>query len=241
MAHKITPPEYKVRRFNCARCGAFAGQEWRALSYVSGYAEYGQVIHETIKDGDQGNDWHASFCASCEGHCLWIDGVLAYPSNRPGLSVPLPVDEMPDDVKDLYLEASAVLPYSRRAAAALCRASLERLAKQLTPDEKPGTALDVRLIILSDRTTAALAKGVQVIRHAGNTALHGARDDDASVVIYMDGDETELIELFFVTINELVDELIARPARIEAAYSLLPDEKRKALEKKMAQANGGGG
>lgn len=241
MANRITPPEYKLPRFNCPRCGAFAGQEWRQLSYLAGYEEYNQSYYEELKDGEQGSTWYASSCASCMGNCLWIDTVLVYPADRPGLSVPVPADEMPGEVKDLYLEASAVLPYSRRAAAALCRASLERLAKLLTPDEKPGTSLDNRLIALSGRTTGALTKGLQIIRHAGNTALHGARDDDASVVIYMDGDEADMIELFFVTINELVDELIARPARIESAYSLIPDEKRKAVEKKIAQANGGGG
>ncbi|MFE5837264.1 DUF4145 domain-containing protein [Arthrobacter sp. NPDC056493] len=237
MAKRFALPEHHVPRFNCPKCGAFAAQEWRRLSYPAGQDEMGHQYYEPVRD-NIGGDWEASLCAGCDDHSLWLDGELTYPADRPGLEVPEPVEGMPQDVEKLYLEASAVLPHSSRAAAALCRASLERLSKTLTPEMNPTASLDERLIVLSEKTTAALAKGVQIIRHAGNTALHGARDDDASVVIYMDGSESDLIDLFFVTINELVDELITRPARIQSVYELLPEQKRYAIERKMAASKG---
>lgn len=239
------PPRHLSTKFNCPRCGAFAGQSWSDL-HVPGGWEYNQQNYVPVHDNDNGEVaddpfdqskgplWEVSYCAACEDHSLWIGGSLAYPYDRRGLEVPEPVAGMPDDVRELYVEAAAVMPYSRRAAAALCRASLERLAKRLTAaDLGPKKSLDERLIALSHRTTASLARAVQIIRHAGNTALHGARDDDESVVIYMEGEEGDLIDLFFVTINELVDELITRPLRIDAAYQLLPEEKREAIRKKL--------
>lgn len=247
MPTKFVRPKHRATKFSCPKCGAFAAQEWRELFYVS-KNEYNEYSYEKLRnrapDGqrpDQGPLWEASLCAGCDDHSLWINGFLAYPDAAATDDVPEPVAGMPDEVRELYLEASAVLPHSRRAAAALCRASLERLAKHLTVDLPPGRSLDERLITLSGKTTDGLARAVQIVRHAGNTALHGARDDDESVVIYMDGDEADLIDLFFVTINELVDELILRPARVQAAYDLLPAPKREAIERKLLAAREGGG
>lgn len=247
MVMKFVPPKYQATRFNCPRCGAFAAQEWRELAAEGDY-EYNQATHDPVMDSAPDGAaskgelaWEACLCAGCERHSLWIGGVLAYPIGTATGTVPEPVEGMPDEVRELYLEASAVFPHSRRAAAALCRASLERLAKHLTPDLPAGRSLDERLIVLSGKTTESLTQAVQFIRHAGNTALHGARDDDESVVIYMDGDETDLIDLFFVTINELVNELVLRPARIQAAYEMLPVEKRESIERKLQAAREVGG
>lgn len=242
MVRAPVPPNYHEPRFNCALCGAFAAQAWRELTYRSWQDEQGTVTHEPVRDlaggplhkpASRRAEWDASLCAACEDHSLWINGQLTYPGNRSGLAVPEPAEDMPREVEDLYREAAAVLPHSRRAAAALCRASLERLAKVLTPEEPARATLDERLIALHSKTTDALARGLQVIRHAGNTALHGARDDDESVVIYMGGDETDVIDLFFITINELVVELVSRPARLQAAYALLPEQKRVAIERRI--------
>lgn len=248
MGKTPVPPQYHASKFNCAKCGAIAAHEWSVL-LVQGDYDFNQPAYVKVFDegpmvgleAEQGLLWEVSLCSGCEDHSLWIGGRLVHPGQRRGGEVPEPVEGMPDDVRELYLEAAAVLPHSGRAAAALCRASLERLAKNLTSDLAPTKTLDQRLIVLSEKTTAGLAKAVQIVRHAGNTALHGARDDDKSVVIYMDGDEGDLIDMFFVTINELVDELITRPRRIQAAYLLLPESKREDIDRKIKASNGGGG
>ncbi len=244
MVKMPSPPRFREKSFDCPHCGAFAAQDWRWLHYPIGTDEYNQEYCEAISDSNAPADrpnsrtgrWFASLCSACEDHSLWISGKLVHPASGIQLGIPAPAEGMPHDVAALYKEAAAVLPHSRRAAAALCRASLERLAKCLTPDAPTKTSLDERLILLNDKTTASLAMGLQIIRHTGNTALHGARDDDESVVIYMGEGDTDIVELFFVTINELVDELITRPARLEAAYNLIPKEKREAVERKIQQA-----
>lgn len=241
MPSKFVPPSHKSKRFNCPRCGTFAAHEWREPNYHTGSDEHGQRFFDPIEDrassressNARGERWEASFCSGCDRNSLWIGGTLAFPNMAIGTSVPEPAEGMPTSVEELYLEAAAVLPHSRRAAVALCRASLERLVKVLTPDSHPKSSLDERLVVLHERTTATLAQGLEIIRHVGNTALHGARDDDESVVIYMEGDESELIDVFFVTINGLVDELITRPARLLAVYNSIPAEKREAISRKL--------
>jgi hypothetical protein len=181
----------------------------------------------------EGYKWVASLCAGCEDQSLWINGQLAFPVESLDLGdVPEPNSDMPQRVIDLYREAAAVLPHSRRAAAALCRAALEELAKFLTPELDPKIKLDGRLVNLSARMAEDTTLALQVIRHVGNTALHGERDGDESVVIYLDGSDNEIAGMFFVAINDLATELISRPAKIKAAYAKLPQTVREDFERK---------
>lgn len=244
MVEKFAPPVFEQKRFNCPRCGAYAAHGWRPLLFLEEnrgysaisdhgdpeafYAEYFQDQHYA------GWPWVASFCVGCEDHSLWINGQLAFPvaSQMDMGDVPEPNPDMPKGVIDLYREAAAVLPHSKRAAAALCRAALEELAKHLTPDLDPKMKLDGRLVNLSGRMAQETTLALQVIRHVGNTALHGQKDGDESVVIYLDGSDNEIASMFFIAINDLATELITRPARIKAAYAKLPQTVREDFERK---------
>lgn len=242
-------PQHHLLRFVCPRCGAFAAQEWRELLHER-ETNYGNAEFDEVRDvGDEvwteehddeealGKLWEASLCSGCNEHSLWIEGKLAFPTIRTDASVPDPSADMPDDARELYLEAAAVLPHSRRAAAALCRASLERLARHLTPELK-GKNLDGRLLALSKRTTGSTTRALLFIRHVGNTALHGAKDGDESAVIYLDAPEDDVVGMLFVTIVELVNELITRPRIIERSFELVPVQVREDFERKAAELEG---
>lgn len=242
MTAKFESPVFNGSRFTCPRCGAYAAQDWRPLHYWDG--QHGWVPAHDRGDPEwyaltdsfddyEGYRWVASMCAGCEDQSLWINGQLALPAGGSHAEdVPEPNADMPQGVIDLYLEAAAVLPHSRRAAAALCRAALEELAKHLTPELDPKIKLDGRLVNLSARMAEDTTLALQVVRHVGNTALHGQRDGDESVVIYLDGSDNEIAGMFFVAINDLATELISRPARIKAAYAKLPQAVREDFERK---------
>jgi len=61
-----------------------------------------------------------------------------------------------------------------------------------------------------------------VIRHVGNQALHGSGTSDQSVVLILDETQTELVELIFESINELVDELVTKPKASKRFLELVP-------------------
>lgn len=185
--------------------------------------------------------WEATKCFACEDFALWVGGELAFPA-VPASELPdsyEPHVDMPDDAAQLFREAVAVLPYSKRAAAALCRASMERLVKHLDPDAPVKSRLDDRLMRLEGSVSSATSKALNVLRHVGNTALHGAKDDDESAVIYLgEGDKT-IPATFFYAINLLVDELITRPARSDELYDSLPPGVRASYEEKMSRQGRG--
>lgn len=175
--------------------------------------------------------WYATKCFSCKKHCLWIGDRLAFPAPALGsdMEVAEPSDDLPEDVLELYVEAAAVLPHSKRAAAALCRAALERLVRRLTAELPPNVKLHGRLRAMQDKLSSSTIKALTIVRHAGNTALHGSEDDDKSAVIYLDENDETIAAVFFVAINTLADELITKPREVDSLFQTLPEGVRQSV------------
>jgi hypothetical protein len=182
--------------------------------------------------------WSATQCAGCHQYSLWIGTRLVYPASTAAVDPPNP--DLPDSSRELYREAAAVLPHSRRAAAALCRASLEAFVKEQTSDMAPSARLDDRLNELSKQVPSWLADLLDSIRHVGNVSLHGARDDDQSVVMYLDEADSEVPTLFFGAINFLADELVTKRRRAKELKEALPEGVRETIERKRRQIEEGG-
>lgn len=247
MAPEIPAPKYMRPSFACPLCGALAAQEWRELYVPNGKGGFGHLQNKRQLDtqpaaGPRFIDplWAASKCYACGNHSIWLHGSLVYPdplSARVAVAH-APHEEMPADAADLFREAVAVLPFSRRAAAALCRASMERLVKILDPDSPRRAKLDERLVRLEGRVSTSTIDLLNVLRHVGNTALHGEQDGDGSAIIYIDEDDETIAETFFLVINTLVDELITKPRRAAELYGTLPEGVRNAYESKAGRAGG---
>jgi hypothetical protein len=239
MTEPTAAPEYLAKRFVCPRCKAFAGQDWHILNAQSGHGF--QPIKDRILVGTSrefaqlkggGLDWHASQCASCEQLAIWLNHDMVYPQDMIDTGVPDPAVEMPADAKELYQEAAATLAVSRRAAAALCRAALEKLAIELTPSANPKARLDDRLALLSLDVSQPVWEVLQAVRHVGNTALHGQDDTDESIRLYLDDTDPELPRMFFEAMNMLVDERIVRPSRAAALFAKLPQGVQEVIHRK---------
>lgn len=239
MASVIRLPSHKMTSFNCPRCGALAAQNWFELlgSPSTGEGSTEVLTDAAIYDAWEGQSyipkWTASHCFACGDNSIWLEDTLVYPDpRREAVTDATPHEDMPENAAELFREAVAVLPFSRRAAAALCRASMERLVKSLDPECPQYTKLDERLVRLEGRVSTATISLMNVLRHVGNTALHGEKDNDGSATIYVDEDDQTIAETFFLAINTLVDELITRPRRSEELYAALPEGVRKSYERK---------
>ncbi|MFD6053345.1 DUF4145 domain-containing protein [Agromyces sp. NPDC060279] len=225
-------------RFVCPRCRAFSFHARGPLNLraiVSGRGQvfvpfvdlpgYFRVDGTDIYSTKQAGQWSATVCTACDAPSVWRGETLVHPADS---TAPAPHPDMPEPVRELYGEASLVLPYSRRAAAALARASLEALLREL---EESGSRknLQTRIGELQDKINPALWKVLTALRVVGNDALHGDQDD--LVVLYLSGEPAEVVEPFFGAINQLVEELITQPRKAEELYALIPDAKREAAER----------
>jgi hypothetical protein len=131
---------------------------------------------------------------------------------------------MPPDVMELYNEARDVMAVSRRAGAALARATLEKLLKRLDPGQPAGATLAQRIDVTMPSVSSSLGEMLTIIRHVGNKALHAEDEPDDAVLLVLDETQTELVALIFEAINELVDERITKPATTKRFIGLVPED-----------------
>lgn len=214
------PPEFKSKSFDCPTCGAFSQQVWASCT----------AIRESDRASYDARIW-TSECLSCSSRGIWRlvykrlrgsghsveDGQLIYPAKS--WAGPAPHAEMPERVKDIYLEAAAVFAASPRSAAALLRLGLEGLLTDLFPEgnlnEKIGAAVKSGLPVGVQQT-------MDVIRFNGNQSVHELHLDDSA----------ETAATLFQLLNYVVNELVARPRELKAMYEGLPEGVRKAVERR---------
>ncbi len=227
-------PQLLAESFECPRCGAFAHQEWFNLEYKPDKASKYDWFSD---DDDWGasthheHSWRASRCAACRDFSVWRGRSLAFPSTT--LLTEPAHPKMDPKARELYEEAAGVLPVSRRAAAALARASLEAQLKALGVGTE-SDRLDARIAHLGDQVTTSLWQTLTVLRDVGNKALHEP-DSSGLVAIVLDNSDAELAAFLLAAINEVVEELVAKPARAEELFQSLPEGVRATAELKRAK------
>lgn len=237
--------------FNCLHCAAYATHEWRALGYEEQDQYNGQeyfllaeptpAVDETLLSLPTADPWDTpgsmivdstwaqSECTGCKKPTTWRLNRVVYPTASPA---PFPHPDMPDSVLPLYREARSVVNYSRRGAAALARATMELLLRELDPDAPKKARLDDRIARIEDKVSSGLGELLTFIRHVGNQSLHVTGAPDDAVVLVLNSDDSEPVEAIFEAINELVDELKTKPARNARLAGLVPASVRDDVERK---------
>lgn len=171
---------------------------------------------------DVNNVW-LSCCYNCSELALWICDRMIYPQR--GVA-PAANQDMSDDIRRDYDEASAILDQSPRGAAALIRLAIQKLCKELG---QPGKNIndDISALVkggLDPRVQQAL----DAVRVIGNSAVHPGhidlRDDRATA------------ETLFKLLNLIVDKTISEPKHVAEVYASLPEGAVKAIEKRDSKA-----
>jgi hypothetical protein len=230
-------PHQHRRRFVCPHCEALSQQQWSDLYNHDG--EY-RFLETRILPGEEDpwsdrreNRWYGAQCGGCDHWSLWRDGVMVYPHHRLGSA---PHEDMPSDIRSIYIEAATAATVSRRAGAALARAMVERLIKHIDPDAPRNAKLDKRIDRIHPRVSTSLSEMLEVVRHVGNKLLHADTSEQLGELIVMALDDTEgpqLVELLLTTANDLVDELITKPRITAELREHLPE----AIQAKLAEAD----
>lgn len=203
-------PEHRKSSFNCPHCQVNSVQTWgRATSFPGSH-------------GINVPAYEFSHCEHCDEWCCWFNQVMIMPTNAP---VALPHPEMPEACTQDYLEARDIVARSPKAAAAIIRLTLQKLMVEL--GEK-GDHIDKDIQSLVNKgLDTHIQEALDYCRVVGNQAVHPGE-------IQLD-DEPEIAHTLFDMINLIVDDRIARPARVKAAVAKLPDSARKKIEDRAAK------
>ncbi|WIB42821.1 DUF4145 domain-containing protein [Curtobacterium sp. MCLR17_058] len=245
-------PDRNRKAFTCPTCGAFSAQTWHALGYqeidpASDQEPWFRELEELAELDDQdapwnqttpwleptepwvvGGIWAAAQCAVCQALTIWRHSLIIHPASK---GAPAPHPDMPPAAAELYEEARSVVAMSRRAGAAMARATLERLLRDLDPEADGKLTLDRRIERILARVSSGLGRVLDVIRHVGNKSVHVSdSSDDKVLVLVLDEEDAAVVDVLFSAINQLVDELVTKPAQYRKLFDQLPDGVRRGIE-----------
>ena len=204
------PPKYKDDKFHCPYCNVYAAQVWRPISQI-GRHESICINQETLE---------CSSCLHCGNPTFWLEEIIIYPPVR---TAPLSNSDLPDSVKAVYDEAASIANQSPRAASALLRLAIEMLLKHLG---ETGSINDAIKNLVAKGLDPKIQQSLDIVRVTGNNAVHAGK---------IDFDDTTNVQALFELINVIADALITHPKRIQQLYNNLPEDARKAVEKRDGQ------
>ncbi|EMN3010602.1 TPA: DUF4145 domain-containing protein [Proteus mirabilis] len=231
---KYIAPELEKEAFNCPNCGAFSHMKW-------------EVITSKLLSNDA---LGVANCDACNKQSIWyiadgrISGVANLFKERPAsndsplhkvslfaslarmihpeqTNIPFPSKDMPDDVKQDYIEAASIYQKSPRGAAALLRLGLQKLCKHLGAEGK-NINTDINTLAQDDKISKQLIKAADIVRITGNNAVHPGTINDEDF-------DNIAIKLFDL-LNIIVRQGITEPKEVDELFNKMPEGPRQAAE-----------
>ena len=224
---KYISPEYNKLAFHCSHCEVYASQIWCNIDkHIDDSVDqtFDQMLRRFTRDNSFQDSLHIkgcrfSFCSHCEKYSIWVNRQMVYP----GLSTaPLPVEEMPESVKELYNEAREIIGKSPRGACALLRLAVEFLVKEFREDE--GNLNKAIGNLVKKGLPEKIQKALDSVRVIGNNAVHPGEIDIK--------DKPEIANTLFNLINFICEKMIKDHQTVESIYSSLPENTRKVTEQR---------
>lgn len=223
---KFVAPQYGANNFTCPYCGVLAEQKWTdevcGRNNIDGQYYFCKTI-STANFVDK-RRISVSTCNSCHRLHLWYEGKMILPRIS---NIPMPIDEMPEKVKEIYNEARDVFPNSAKAAAALLRLALQNLCIQLGGKGK-NINDDIGELVRKG-LPVEIQKALDIVRVVGNNAVHPGE-------LNLEDNSENAADLFDI-INIIVDNRIIQPKKINDFYNSLPKGALDGIEKRDHRKN----
>ncbi|MBI5047520.1 MAG: DUF4145 domain-containing protein [Deltaproteobacteria bacterium] len=205
MKSKYYPPKLNETKFHCAHCNIFSQQIWQPV-----FINTGGWTESQLK---------SCICTHCGQRTYWLGQRMVVPDDAP---VEPAHPELPADLLKEYAEARSIFTRSPRASAALLRLCLQKLMPHLGEVGK-NLNDDIKSLVKKG-LPPLIQKSLDFCMVIGNNAVHPGEID------LNDTPDTAL--QLFGMINIIVEDRIAKPKEIEALYSTLPEDARKAIDER---------
>lgn len=203
-----TPISQNVSACNCPLCGAYAQFDWF------------EVLIRRVNGFTPVPSYMVGQCKHCYRYTAWLDSKMIFPLSG---NVPLPNYDLPNEIKNDYLEASEILNLSPRGSVALLRLALQKLCKALG-EKGENINTDIKNLV-SKGLPPVMQKALDSVRVIGNNAVHPGQIDLK--------DDTATALKLFGFINIIAHTLITQPKQISEFYDeVLPDNDKVAINKR---------
>lgn len=162
-------------------------------------------------------------CVACDEFSIFLisnnEELQLFPYSL--TDIPQPNEDMPEDIKKIYLEAATVLKDSPRASAALSRLAIDHLTLKFSDKNN----LNSRIAdMVSKGLSPMVQQALDTVRVIGNNAVHPG-------TINL-GDNTKLALSLLELVNLIVDKQISEPKKIQEVYDRLPKSSLEAIKKR---------
>ena len=223
MKENYVAPQKDLNAFNCPYCGAYANMYWRELDFKknNGYlGDFGANLNLNL---------NSAMCSRCRQISIWLNDEMLVPSNS---TAPMPNEDMPENVKELYNEARDIVNKSPRGAAALLRLALDKLCNEVCNECKTVGIIDLKIAILvKNGLTDKLQQAFDFVRVTGNDAVH-----DLGLINVQDN--PEIANALFALLNLITEKMITENKDIDNLYNLIPESRRDKIEERNKKAKG---
>jgi len=221
--NKYFPPKYLEGQFNCPHCGVFSRIHWAWIKADPNWSSYfyDDIPDELPKFNDKLNKyWKISKCEHCSKEIFWYQDAIIYPNQS---FIESPNEDLDNDIKKDYIEASNILNKSPKAAAALLRLAIQKMCIQL--GEK-GENLNTDIgNLVKKGLNPLIQQSLDTLRVIGNNAVHPGQIDI--------NDNKEIVEKMFSLINFIAEKMITEPKEITELYSnILPDSTKQQIQER---------
>ena len=164
-----------------------------------------------------------SFCDNCNKYSIWVNRSLVYPDSS---TAPLPIEEMPKSVKEIYNEARSIVNKSPRGACALLRLAVQTLIKELGEDESNLNKAIGKLV--EKGLTKKVQEALDTVRVIGNNAVH-----PINTIVKDDTDNSKRATKLFNMLNFISEKMIADNKKISGFYNdSIPESKKEAINQR---------
>ncbi|MEQ9488469.1 MAG: DUF4145 domain-containing protein [Alphaproteobacteria bacterium] len=163
------------------------------------------------------NCWVSS-CYSCRQVTIWVGETIVWPPPAGG---PPPNNDLPDDIKSIYNEASRVKNVSPRSASALLRLCIEKLC--LAEGCKKDKLNNMIGKLVEKGLDPTIQQAYDIVRLKGNTAIHPAGEIELS-------DTADTAEKLFSIVNIIANHFVSNKKLIAELYDNLSPGEKKQIE-----------
>ncbi len=206
-------PKIDKTSFTCPICGVLTQQNWWHTRWGIGGIRNDKFLKLHIDDKIS-----VSTCIGCGENTLWANGKMLHPDTG---TAPTPNEDMPGNVKSIYLEAASIYSKSPRGAAALLRLGIQVLCKELGGKGKKIDD-DIAFLVVNGLPTI-VQQSLDSIRVIGNEAVHPGQ---------IDTDDPEVVMRLFESLNIIIQYMITLPNQTAKLYGSLPQGKLDYIEKR---------
>lgn len=221
MEKNFESPSYEKKAFTCPNCSAFSKHDWD-YCYIESDGRF-SLFESNVKER---NKLSICRCENCGYLSFWYEEKLCWPLNT---GIMAPPDEMPDDIKRLYNEASSIVELSPKGSCAILRLALQKLCNRLAGQEEKNKIDAAIKKLVENGLPTSLQKAMDTVRIVGNDAVHPGEiniDDNKQLAIAM-----------FELMNIIIEKMIIEPKRIDELYNLMPQEKLQGIQKRDKKNN----